>query len=400
MSAVDRFIAGEDRLSAALKAIPFYDASDTLAASVQATARQTERAAWHVANALTFEPSAALADAVSREAKRMQAAQTTRREALLNTLAKTGVAEALGVPVTAATESWLRQQAARREASTPARKAQYRWWTLPRLAFGFSCGLALFIGFATYRAGITPAPQIDEAEMPSEIAGIAQEASPAEEAPLQIAAAAPDAKVRNGVFAAKKATQEASPAADKVADLSHPTAKPQKNQQRDHAEYPMPAAAAEPMTLAEAMPAPVAAQPPVEAESAALPPPASIAASRLPSPPVAAASAARSVARTYTYLARAAEWQQLANSWTTARQQEMSRASSAAFADKAGRADAAVAGGADIATPIVWYLEADNPETEDIRALAALLRAALPPGVTLTVRAHAEVPSGYARLAR
>ncbi|MDR1889294.1 MAG: hypothetical protein LBQ81_07970 [Zoogloeaceae bacterium] len=384
MSAVDRFIAGEDRLSAVLKAIPFYDAPDSLATSVRAAAYQTERDAWKVVGAQTFKPSAALEEAVLREAKHTEAAQTTRREALWNTLAHASVAEALGAPVSAATETWLRQQQAERDAAraqTSARGAQNRWWTLPRLAFGISCGLALFIGLSVHHAGMTTfAPQTDEADAPLKMAATLPEA-PSQNPPappLQIAAA-PEAKATPASDEAVIATvtQEENEARARGASMASPAfAEPPK-----HANMRAAASAANP----------AAAPPSADSEMAAVPPPPPAVGLDLPPPSVATAKrgAARAMASAYTYPIHDAQWQQLAHAWILARQQEISRA-------RAATADATAAA----PTPVTWYLEADDPETEEIRALAARLRAALPPGVTLVLRAQPDIPRGYARLLR
>lgn len=395
MSAFDRFLAGEDRLSALLKSLPLYDTPDTLAASVLTAAAQSEGALWNVANlavAPAFEPSPALAEAVLHEAKQMEAAQALRREALWNSLENASPAEALGAPVTAATETWLRQQQlehAKTSTQKPAHKPQRRWWTLPRIAFGFSCGLALFFGFAMQRTEVTPTQQAYETELAS--ATEAAQAAPAAEvadteyAPppsVQTAAAAPSEHEQNKAYAAKAVMPEADYAAKPRADKGYRAApRGAASEEKISPLANARIAAAEPVPLP---PPPAAIAPTIaplaEAEFAAPPPPSSVAME-------SKRSMARSVAQTYTYLIHDAQWQQLADSWVSARQ-DMARA-------KADIADAANA-----SAPITWYLEAADIETEDIRALAAQLRASLPSGVNLVVRAQAEVPGGYARLLR
>jgi hypothetical protein len=246
------------------------------------------------------------------------------------------------------------------------------------------------------RVEMTPAPQTHEAEiaaMASEAAEIAEAEPPTAAAPpppMQIAAA-PSARVQNKAFAAEEVMREAAPVVDKLA-------KPKADELAQIAPLASaaPAVAAEPSELADARA--VGAEPEVTAPAAQRSVEAKIAAAsrsaELGTPPpspivMAKRDAARSATRVYTYLIHGAEWQQLANSWAAARQQERSRAK-AAITDAAASAEATA----------IWYLEAADIETEDIRALVALLHASLPSGTALVVRAQADVPSGYARLLR
>ncbi|SOZ37493.1 hypothetical protein [Cupriavidus neocaledonicus] len=156
--AADRFIAGEDRLAALLKALPAYPVPATLEASVLAAARAAQQDAARQqrgAEALPFAAPPALAAAVLEEAARVQAAQAARRDAVLARVAAGAAAEdVLGVRLGPDAAAWLRAQAAdstrnaappsTMESSTHAARAR-RWWR----SLGLVAGVAAVAGLTT-----------------------------------------------------------------------------------------------------------------------------------------------------------------------------------------------------------------------------------------------------------
>ncbi|AQV93405.1 hypothetical protein BJN34_05795 [Cupriavidus necator] len=162
MSAADRFIAGEDRLSALLRALPAYAPSDALAASVHAAARAAQQEAdlrRASAAGLPFPAPPTLAAAVLEEASRLQAAQAARRDAVL---ARVGSGEAaeniLGAPVSPAASEWLQAQATASAQETARKAAQQaaqsrltraararRWWR----SLGLVASVAAVAGLTT-----------------------------------------------------------------------------------------------------------------------------------------------------------------------------------------------------------------------------------------------------------
>lgn len=156
MSAVDRFIDGEDRLSALLKALPAYAPPKSLQASVQAAARAAQEEAGRRragTAALPFSAPPALAAAVLEEAARVQAAQAMRRDALLGRVAAgEPAADVLGAPVSPVTRDWLTaeaqanasaQKAARERNSRTVRARQ--WWR----SLGLVASVAAVAGLTT-----------------------------------------------------------------------------------------------------------------------------------------------------------------------------------------------------------------------------------------------------------
>ncbi|SCB25289.1 hypothetical protein [Cupriavidus alkaliphilus] len=158
MSAADRFIAGEDRLSALLKALPAYPPPPALEAAVLAAARAAQQdAGRHQAGApdLPFAAPPALAAAVLEEAARLQAAQSARRDAVLARVAAGAAAEdVLGARLGPDAAAWLRAQAAdstRNPAQssatarlTHAARAR-RWWR----SLGLVASVAAVAGLTT-----------------------------------------------------------------------------------------------------------------------------------------------------------------------------------------------------------------------------------------------------------
>jgi hypothetical protein len=112
-NALDRFIAGEDRLSALLRMLPFHEAPEGLAARVRESALAAEREA-EIREALRFAPSERLRENVIREAGMLHEAHAARRRAVLRALAKGEDPEHLfGGALGKEAQDWLRQEALR-----------------------------------------------------------------------------------------------------------------------------------------------------------------------------------------------------------------------------------------------------------------------------------------------
>ncbi len=217
----ERFIAGEDRLSALLRALPAFEPSPSLADSVAAAARAAQadadraraasaaRPAANPAEPFAFTPPPELAASVLHEAARVQAAQAGRRDALLTQVAAgTPAGEALGGTVSAPTQTWLRQQAqahqetmAQETAESVVRKRSpahaRRWWR----SLGLAASTIAVAGLATH----VVLRQIDEGVMLQEAAPVVAHREVAD-APAPAAANPPDAKA-----ASREASVEAGP---------------------------------------------------------------------------------------------------------------------------------------------------------------------------------------------
>lgn len=283
MSADERFIAGEDRLAALLRELPAFVPPASLEASVMAAARAEQaarnapaplppaslpakvRAYAEQAEApadddeLDFTPPAGLQAAVMAEAARMQAAQATRRNAVLEEIRRGDVPQSvLGAPVSEAAQAWLREQAlpaqpaagAEPTGKPPRARPARRWWpALGALAATLGVGvlsLQIVMRQLDLRHGeITlpaqaPAPVADTAA--NKTAKQAEPAKPVAQAAVQPAAPAPAPAPQ-----AESAGQPASPRADAPV--------PPPDTQAAHA----------------AQPAPAPARPPAEAQAKAAP---------------------------------------------------------------------------------------------------------------------------------
>ncbi|SPD42504.1 conserved protein of unknown function [Cupriavidus taiwanensis] len=156
--AAERFIAGEDRLSALLKALPPYPPPAALEAAVLAAARAAQHEAARRqagAAALPFAAPPALAAAVLEEAARLHAAQSARRDAVLARVAAGAAAEdVLGARLGPDAAAWLRAQAAdsTRNPAQPSATARLthaararRWWR----SLGLVASVAAVAGLTT-----------------------------------------------------------------------------------------------------------------------------------------------------------------------------------------------------------------------------------------------------------
>lgn len=356
MSAVERFIAGEDRLSATLKAMPAFDAPAQLLDWLQETALAIE-AERRTEPAYAFEPSANLHDTVMREARAMERAQAPRRAVLWNRLGRDeSAADVLGAPVAATTEAWLRQQAARHPATPPVtapipRPSRQRWWG-QRLAFGAVFGLALLVGVVGHRYWLGPAnnaadaapqvallePQI-VAEPPAQVA--TAEAMEQNFAEMEAKQVPPSALARR-----REPEQRAGVAAFALPPPPAPAAEPALDYDRMSAAKvaPPPPAPAKPQLLAQNKRADMA---PVRLEAERDTP-------------------------SYLYPVTGPQWKRLAADVFAANKTPPSRS---------------------------WRLSTNDPAAAEVVALAVMLREALHAGMSLTVEADPTVPAGSARLA-
>jgi hypothetical protein len=146
VNASNRFIDGEDRLSDVLKTLPFFDAPETLKSTVLHAAQEREKQYRHQPAAPIFTPSEALKNAVLQEARAIERAQSGRREAVLKEIAqRKSVKDVLGAPVSAETESWLKQKT---NITFPAKPVIHKssFFTRRRLGFALTFSLAILSG--------------------------------------------------------------------------------------------------------------------------------------------------------------------------------------------------------------------------------------------------------------
>lgn len=164
--AVERFIAGEDRLSGLLRDVPRYEAPEQLAIAVATAARAVQaRVAVEAENkvdrittpAPVFRAPETLSSSVQREAARIQAAQSARRDAVFDEVsAGKAPVDILGAPVSEATAAWLRDQAAQHSDAAPSATASMpparprqthvsRWWK----SLGLAASAFAIAGLAT-----------------------------------------------------------------------------------------------------------------------------------------------------------------------------------------------------------------------------------------------------------
>ncbi|MFJ4290052.1 hypothetical protein ACIP1U_09725 [Cupriavidus sp. NPDC089707] len=393
MSAADRFIDGQDRLAALLKALPAYVPPERLADAVQAAAHVAQQEAdARRASTLPFAAPPGLASAVLEEAARLQAAQAGRRDAVLAGIAAgQPAAQALGAPVSDATRDWLAAQArsvaaaqavegtdcAGRTEQTRTARAR-RWWR----SLGAVASVAAVAGLTTSIV----LRQIDEgalqpASVHESTAPAAPTAAPPATAPAATAAAgdAPASTHEAPVAAPARPAPPApkvSPSASR--ELRQEREAPQRQHVQPHAERK-----ATPRDETRAMPAPVlatkglppqapaiAAAPPMPAysamaESAPAPvtTPSPLSAPSPPAPPAAAAPRADFARKAAPPRAAARAPAALA---------------AAAMVVSVQEDPAAIAARMHAATPLgVWAAE---PDSEEIREWVERLWQSLPAG--------------------
>jgi hypothetical protein len=349
MTAIERFIAGEDRLSAVLGAVPFFDAPATLASWMNRTARSVEDERAAAANPCVFEPSARLRDAVLQEAWALERAQTPRRQALRAALAREAdIGKILGAPVAPATEAWLRDIWARQEkspraAAPPSPPARQRPWWKPGLAFGTGLGAALLAVLAVRHLGNIPEipPLLAAADAPL----IVTTPDADDWMPPPPSRPAPDENLRAAkpTAPARAASTEAVESETETPVLRQPASAPLADRAQVAHAAPAPAPADEPL-------------PPQREDD------------------LAAAD---------IWLLGAAQWKRLATSF---RHAPIPHADAPSSRNKS-------------APQQPWRLLVSTPEAPEALALAAFLRQSLPPGAELLIHADPAIPAGFARLA-
>ncbi|SOZ49520.1 hypothetical protein; putative transmembrane protein [Cupriavidus taiwanensis] len=372
MSAADRFIAGEDRLSALLKALPAYPPPPALEAAVLAAARAAQQdAGRHQAGApdLPFAAPPALAAAVLEEAARLQAAQSARRDAVLARVAAGAAAEdVLGARLGPDAAAWLRAQAAdstrnaaqpsTMEPSTHAARVR-RWWR----SLGLVASVAAVAGLTT---SIVLRQIDDGALMPAGTAEIAatEMAAPAP-TPAPAASTAPSPTLPE--TAAAPTSKPAAPAARAAPPAARPAprAAPGTEATRNAPREPAPDSEA----LAQASPA--APQAPADAAMA----------QAAPSAPAPAASPAYALEAAPAMAARAP-------------------AAASALIVSTRDDPAAIAARLGTAAPLrLWAAEPDHVE---IREWAQRLWQAMPAGqrppVPVAVQADPTLAPGQVRI--
>lgn len=165
-SEFEDFLAGEGPLAQALRALePFEPPARMEADFLTMLATLPE-------GAPAFEPPARLQQNVFAEIALQQAAQQSRRDAVLQDLSRGRPAsEALGAPVAAGTEAWLRQQAAAASSQTaPAPRKPRPWWFF---AAGGAVAAMLAVGVSLHL--MLERPELLESARPN--AGIAAQVS-------------------------------------------------------------------------------------------------------------------------------------------------------------------------------------------------------------------------------
>lgn len=324
--AAERFIAGEDRLSALLRDLPRFDAPASLASAVTTAARavQARMAAEAERDAVrasapppTFTAPPTLSGSVLREAARLQAAQAARRDVVFDQVLQGKPAgDVLGAPVSAPTEAWLQTQAAQHRdgaasaaavALPPAARATAvsRWWrSLGVAAIAFAvAGLATRIVLSQLDDGTPTTASLSSNVVIADNAGPATREGPAL-ASAPSSSAAPAIGAPPPAAAQHTQTAEAPPAAaperaaPHAAPVRRPTT-PSPTARKEHAPAPAP----DPAPAFAPLPAPAAAaaesMPPAPAAPAApailaAPPPmasAQVQTDVAPAPPSAAAPA-------------------------------------------------------------------------------------------------------------
>lgn len=317
--AVERFIAGEDRLSALLREVPHFEPPANLATAVAAAARavQARMAAEAERDAVrrsapppTFAAPPTLSDSVLREAARLQAAQAARRDVVFEQLLQGKPADdVLGAPVSAPTAAWLRTHAAQHRDETaskavaaPARRARAvsRWWrSLGVAATAFAvAGLATKIVLSQLDDGTPTTASLSSNVVIADLAAPAAPAEPALASAPALAGApstGPAHEARTEAAPPASAPARAAPPDEPVRRPTRPSPSARKAQDPSPSPSPSPStppdAAAEstsPAPAAPAAPAILAAPPPtasMQAQADAAPAPAPQAGAAAPQAP-------------------------------------------------------------------------------------------------------------------
>lgn len=121
----ERFLTGEDRLSALLRELPRYEAGESLE---RRFAEAASKAQAQYVKMPVFEPPASLTENFQAMAGSVDEAQQTRRNAVLREIAEgKPVNAAIGAPLSEGGQKWLQQQ-----VPSPAllSKPRHRWFRL------------------------------------------------------------------------------------------------------------------------------------------------------------------------------------------------------------------------------------------------------------------------------
>lgn len=331
------FLQGADRLAALLRALPAYAPPASLERTFLAAARAAQReveqgrpAAAPAATDFGFAPPPSLEANFRKLTASVDAAQATRREALLGEIAQgKSPAEALGVDVRAETAAWLARRAQEQAASPSASKPPPRrsWACLHWKGLGLAASAAVVAAVATqvflpqgdpntewamreaFEAARQPAESVPQVAIAPAAPASAKPAAPGLQAEaakrsVERAATAPPATMREDLVAREAASEEARGAARATAEpkASLPGL-PTESRQDAFSSPPAPSAKADTelaRSAADATPSAVAAAPaapaPLERRNA-------VAAAPVPAPAPALSARAR---ESYAAPARAA----------------------------------------------------------------------------------------------
>jgi len=401
-SAFDRFLSGTDKLTEVLRELPPYVAPLSLAEAVAADslAREEElRAADPASQA--FVPPASLEAAVMREAQAMEQAQAPRRDALRAALvADADATDALGAPVSAATQAWLRdtwlptpEPGIESSRPTAPRRSGWRF----RLAFGLCCGIATLTGLTVWQ---WIAPTLEETSV---VATALPENRPMDWTTLPLEKPKLEAKL-----ATAPPVESAPPIVAEMAPPVAPTRKAVEKRPTARPESRLALAQAEPRP--EPLPEIVMQAPPTQVEDDmaverfALAAPPDVSAQRETSLPTAAPlpylpahpetiqpqaaapapAASRARAAVFSGPLDDAQWQRLAALLPEAR---------ARYETKPAAEDNGI-----VPHHPIWRLLTSAPDAPAARTLADTLSNALAPGAILIVVTDPSIPAGQARL--
>jgi hypothetical protein len=423
MSAFERFVAREDRLSALLLALPEYEAPERLAARIQEAALSLSDAEKHrpVENSL-FVPPDSLEQAVLRQAGILHAAQSARRRAILRQVAQEDdLSRLFGGPLSQETENWLRHAAQSETQNTPTPEDMpapfwHRWRAIFTGRHSFALGWAfclIMLGglFLRLYNTLLPGPDtlenavreatktvVAEAENPGEANKTAP--IPAPEAPsaseplvappLSAAADAPAVHERSKAVtgALRKPSPSPARAFEPVPALEAQTQETQGMPDETKVAAALPAsqdaARIEPSAVAphldtqRSAPAAAPAPPALESQQNAPSKKKDSQAAGLASPPELAqarsptAMPQNPVDLVIRYPANAPQWQSLAATLRPPHAEQT----------------------------FVWQLFAGDTKNAEVQALADFLRRTLPDGHTLSLRADPDLAAIETRLER
>ena len=276
--AFERFVAGEDGLATALRSIARHEPpagmAERFAVALDgwiAAHEMRHAVPAHATRAGGFEPPESLAGAVLAQAEQIDRAQAGRRAGALADFARGGAEAALGAPVGAAADAWLRTQAqgaaAREAADRGPRETgrRARWsWSAP-LAGALAASVAIGVSVHLWQAQ----PMPERSAVPHANVATASEKSPARDirdslgaANAPAAPAAPTgARTAPPVAAARSiASAPSAPSAPSLAAARNASAPPSARSAPTARPAPPPLAAAPPAAESPARRVPEAAR--------------------------------------------------------------------------------------------------------------------------------------------